>query len=141
MDQENSNDVRPAEQIAPQQTPTPIDPEEYFIIKIPKRKVYRFIKIFLIIMFILSLWMNSAFMHAMRRGRSDMSIRMSFPRCPQFEMNRGGRSYKVNPYRIYVPDRPDIPDAPDIDNWDTYYFENERDYNGYFSGDFRMPSR
>ena len=137
MDQENSNDIRPAGQIAPHPALTAAEqPDEYFIIKIPKRKVYKFIKITLIIMFILSLWTNLAFIHALKRGRHDMSIHMSIPRRPQIEVNRGGGLYKPDSFKADFN-----PDERLYSNWDTYYFGNGIDHDGYFSENFRLPSR
>lgn len=131
MEQENSNDIRPA----PQPAPASDHPDEYYIIKISKRKVHKFIKISLIIMFILSIWMNLAFMHAMKHEMRGMSIHMSYPRRAQFEINRGG-AYGAESFSPYY-----APGESDNNNSDTYNFDSNSVQNGYFSRNFRIPSR
>ena len=97
MDQDNSNGLRPAEQITPQPALVPDEnPDDYFTIKISKAKVGKFIKISLIIMFIISLWMNLIFLHAIPRQRHGIMNRIFTPRATQFRIYGGGGTYRID---------------------------------------------
>jgi len=139
MDQENSNDARPAEQVPP--TPVYVKPaeypEEYITIRVPKRKIKKFIKLALIIAFVLSLWMNLMFLGALARERHNMRGGMGFQRTAQFQINGGvyampghnganGKAFYGNGYNF--------------GGGNTYY-GNGGGQSGGAPGSYKVPSR
>jgi len=116
MEPENSNDIRPTEQIPPQPVNTkPAEcPEEYFTIRISKTKLKKCIKLALIIAFVLSLWMNLMFLFTAVRVHHSARDLMGGVQI-QYHMNRNAGSYRMP--------------------------NGKAPYGGDYSGSYRMPSK
>ena len=149
MEQENSNDVRPAEQIAPHTAPEPAAPagcpEEYITVKVPKGKIKKFVKAALIVIFIMSLWMNLVFMHAIMRGRHGMQNHMGFQRTAQFQIDRGGGIDEMPGFnngggKAFYGSGHNAGGGNSYNSGNSYYWNGDGQ-NGNYKGNYRLPSR
>ena len=127
MEPQNSNDARPAEQIPPQPvyTKPAVCPDEYITIKISKTKLKKCIKLALIIVFVLSLWMNLMALFAVARIHHGMGGLMGGVRI-QYHMNGDGGSYRM-------------PGGGDFNGGNTYPGNGKAQYGNPW-GKYRMPS-
>ena len=127
---DNSNDIRPASQIPPVECPN-----DFITIKISKSKLKKCLKISLLILFLLSMWVNFTSVHSSIRAtrarsrsmRIEMPARVEKP--PRIEFNHGGmeRRYHSGSDRVF-------------DSYEIYY-EDDWDQDVFIPEHYPMPPR
>ena len=140
--EENLNDVRPASQTPPAEYHTaPIEcSDEYWTVRIPKRKIKKFFKVFFAVLFIFSLWMNLLFIHSMARGMHGRAYSIGFQRPAQSQMYRynskGGMMGGGNTYFGYGQRQDNSFSAK---GQGGYYSGKGQD--SYFSDNYQRPGK